>query len=71
MVESIWIPYLERDHNKKRGFNMLWTIATILFAFWVLGLVFKVASGAIHLLLIVALAIVVINFIKGGRTGTV
>jgi hypothetical protein len=47
---------------------MLW-LAIILLVAWLLGLtVFHVAGGLIHLLLVVALAVFLINFISGRRT---
>ncbi len=48
---------------------MLWTIAVILFIGWILGFgVFHVASGLIHILLIVAIIAVIYNLIAGRRT---
>lgn len=46
---------------------MLWTIVAILLLFWVLGLAFKIASGLIHILLVIALVIVVYRLITGRR----
>jgi hypothetical protein len=47
---------------------MLW-LAIILVVAWLLGFgVFHVAGGLIHLLLVVALAVFLINFISGRRT---
>ena len=46
---------------------MLWTIVGILLLLWVLGLVFKVASGLIHILLVIALVVVVFRLISGRR----
>lgn len=53
------------------GMTMLWAIASILIVFWLLGLIFHVASWAIHLLLVAAVALIVINFVRGSRSGTV
>jgi hypothetical protein len=48
---------------------MLWTIAVVLFVLWILGFgVFHVASGLIHLLLVVAVIAVIYNLIAGRRT---
>jgi hypothetical protein len=48
---------------------MLWTIAAILVVLWLLGfLVFHVAGGLIHLLLVIAVVVVIWNFISGRRT---
>ena len=48
---------------------MLWTIAVILVIMWLLGLVSSYTMGGfIHLLLIVALIMVMINFFQGRRS---
>jgi hypothetical protein len=48
--------------------NLLWAVAAILIAIWVVGFaVYKVASGLLHLLLVVAAAIVLFRFIAGRR----
>jgi len=47
---------------------MLWTILVVLFALWLLGVVTSYTFGGfIHILLLVALAMLVINFIQGRR----
>ncbi|MEA2559382.1 MAG: hypothetical protein QOH06_886 [Acidobacteriota bacterium] len=47
---------------------MLWTILVILLVLWALGfLVFHVAGGLIHLLLVVAVVVLVIRLIQGKR----
>ncbi len=47
---------------------MLWTILVILLVLWALGfLVFHVAGGLIHLLLIVAVVVLVIRLLQGRR----
>lgn len=47
---------------------MMW-LAVILLVAWLLGWgVFHVAGGLIHLLLVVALVVFLINFINGRRT---
>ena len=47
--------------------TMLWTIFAILLILWLLGFGFHVAGGLIHLLLIVALVVLVINLLSGRR----
>lgn len=47
---------------------MLWTIILILLALWILGLVVDVAGGFIHLLLVVALVVFLINLLRGRTT---
>ena len=46
---------------------MLWTIAVILLILWLLGFSLNVAGGLIHLILVVALIVVVVQFLKGRR----
>jgi hypothetical protein len=44
---------------------MLWTLIALLVLFWVLGLAFDVAAGMIHVLLVVAAVLLVVNLIRG------
>ena len=46
---------------------MLWTIMVVLLILWLLGFSLHVAGGLIHLLLVVALVILVINLVSGRR----
>jgi len=46
---------------------MLWTIVVVLLILSVLGFSLHVAGGLIHLLLVVALIVVVINLLSGRR----
>jgi len=47
---------------------MLYTIAVILLILWLLGLVTSYTmGGVIHVLLVIALVMVLINFISGRR----
>lgn len=47
---------------------MLWALALILLILWAGGfLVFHVAGGLIHLLLVVAVIVVIFNLINGRR----
>ncbi len=47
---------------------MLWTIAVILFVLWALGLASSYTlSGYIHILLILAIVVVLIQVIEGRR----
>jgi hypothetical protein len=54
--------------KQRKVYSMLYTIAAILLILWVLGLVTSYTLGGfIHVLLVVALAVVLINFISGRR----
>ncbi len=47
---------------------MLWTIAVILLVLWVLGIVSShVMGGFIHILLVIAIVVVLVNVIEGRR----
>ena len=48
--------------------GLLWTIITILFVFWVLGFAMHIAGGLIHLLLVVALVLLIVNLLTGRST---
>src|SRR5262245_57653903 len=47
---------------------MLWTIFAILIILWLLGWGFHVAGGLIHLLLVIAVIVAVINLVHPRRT---
>ena len=48
---------------------MLWTIAVILLVLWALGMVSSyTAGGLVHLLLVIAVIVVVLQFISGRRS---
>lgn len=47
--------------------SMLWTIFAILLLMWLLGWGFHVAGGLIHLVLVIALLVLVIQLITGRR----
>lgn len=48
---------------------MLWTIAVVLFVLWALGLATSYTMGGlVHILLVLALVMIVVNVIRGRRT---
>jgi hypothetical protein len=48
---------------------MLWTIAVILLVLWALGLVTSyTAGGFVHLLLVIAVIVIVFQFVSGRRS---
>ena len=47
---------------------MLWTLVVLLLLFWVLGFAFHVAGGIIHVLLVIAVVLFLVNLISGRRT---
>ncbi|MBN1629016.1 MAG: lmo0937 family membrane protein [Thermoleophilia bacterium] len=47
---------------------MLWTVAVILLILWLLGgFAFHIGGGLIHILLVVALIVIVVNLLQGRR----
>jgi hypothetical protein len=46
---------------------MLWTVFVVLLVLWLLGFSMHIAGGLIHLLLVVALVVLVINLVSGRR----
>ena len=49
---------------------MLWVLAAVLLAFWILGLAFKVTTGLIHIALVAAVILFILGFFRGRRTTT-
>ena len=47
---------------------MLWTILVILVVLWALGLLASVGGAAIHLLLVLALVVLVVQLLSGRRS---
>ena len=46
---------------------MLWTIFAILLILWLLGWGFHIAGSLIHLLLVIAVIVAIINLVSGRR----
>jgi len=45
--------------------GILWTVIVILFVLWLIGFAVHIGGGLIHLLLVVALVLLVINLLTG------
>jgi hypothetical protein len=46
--------------------NLLWALAVVFFVMWMLGFAaFHVTSGLIHILLVLAVAVVLIRLVSG------
>ena len=53
---------------RRRELNMLWTIFVVLLVLWALGLVSDYTLGGyIHILLIIAIAVLLIRIIQGRK----
>jgi len=46
---------------------MLWTVFAILLILWLLGWGFQVAGAMIHLLLVLAIIVAIVNLLTGPR----
>lgn len=46
---------------------MLWTIAVVLFVLWLLGFAIHIGGGLIHILLVIAVVVVLIQLFTGRR----
>jgi len=47
---------------------MLWTLIVLLVLFWALGLGFHVAGGIVHVLLVIAVVLLLVNLLSGRRS---
>lgn len=47
--------------------RILWIILVVIIAIWLIGFLMDVAGGLIHLLLIVAAIILIINLVSGRK----
>jgi len=47
--------------------NLLWTIIVVLFVLWLLGFLLHFGGGLIHLLLVIAVIVLIINLVTGRR----
>lgn len=46
---------------------MLWTIVVIILVLWLLGFIGKVGGGLIHLLLVIAAIVLILQLVTGRR----
>ncbi len=46
---------------------MLWTIFVILVVLWLLGFSLHIGGGLIHILIVVAVVVLIINLVSGRR----
>ncbi len=45
--------------------GILWAVIVVLFALWLLGFLLHVGGGLIHLLLVLAVIMVIVNVVTG------
>jgi hypothetical protein len=56
------------EHHRKEVLAMLWTVVLILLILWALGaFVLPLGGGLIHLLLVIALIVLLVQLISGRR----
>ena len=54
-------------YKKERVKRMLWTIVGVLVILWLLGFVTATGGGLIHILLVIALIVVVVQLLQGRK----
>jgi hypothetical protein len=54
--------------QRREVVHMLWTIFVVVLVLWLLGFSLHVAGGLIHILLVVALAVLIFNLLTGRRS---
>ncbi len=47
--------------------HMLWTVLVVLLILWLLGFSLHIAGGLIHILLVIAVVVLIINLVSGRR----
>jgi hypothetical protein len=58
----------EAEETQPKGNVMLWTVFVVILILWLLGFIGHFGGGLIHLLLVVAVVVLIINLISGRRT---
>ena len=59
---------LNAEINSIGSKTMLWTILVILLVLWLLGFLTHVGGGLIHLLLVIAVIVLIVNLVSGRRS---
>lgn len=47
--------------------SILWGVVVLLVVFWLLGFIFHIAGGLIHILLVIAIIVLLYNLFVGSR----
>lgn len=50
--------------------GILWTLICIFFVLWLFGFMLHVGGGLIHLLLVIAVVMIVVNLLTGRRVAS-
>jgi hypothetical protein len=68
-ISAARTPHTKHNQTQPKRNIMLWTIFVILLVLWLLGLVSSYTLGGfIHILLVIAVVVLIINLIQGRRT---
>jgi hypothetical protein len=59
------LPFAARATQK--GKPMLWTIFVILLILWLLGFTLHIGGGLIHILIVLAVIVLIVNLVSGRR----
>jgi hypothetical protein len=55
------------SQKAKESVPMLWTIALVLVVLWALGLIGNIGGGLVHILLVLAVIVIVVNLLSRRR----
>jgi Family of unknown function (DUF5670) len=58
---------LELQRQREGVSSVLWTMISVLLAFWLVGLIAHIGGGLIHLLLVVAAVVFIVQLFTGRR----
>jgi hypothetical protein len=61
-------PHTKQKKLQPKGNLMLWTVFVVLLILWLLGFIGHFGGQLIHLLLVIAVVVLIVNLISGRRT---
>ena len=61
-------PRTKQERLQPKGNLMLWTVFVVLLILWLLGIIGHFGGQLIHLLLVIAVVVLIVNLISGRRT---
>jgi DMSO reductase anchor subunit len=67
LTRGTWPAAITFSGRNEGVFSMLWTIAVILLVLWLLGFSLHVAGGLIHILLVIAIIVGLVQLFTGRR----
>lgn len=68
MLVGVPKPSWRGDARGAQEKKMLWTIFVVILVLWLLGFSLHIGGALIHLLLVVAVIVLIVNLISGRRT---